>query len=320
VPVPKKPKPQTNNDYRPVALTPALMKCFEHLVLRQLVEQTACQLDPLQFAYKRNRSVEDATALLIHRLTQHLEGPGTYARVLFVDFSSAFNTMRPSTLYRKLVEMGVSESLCAWILDYLRCRKQQVRVGVTFSSMLTTNIGAPQGCVLSPVLFTIYTNNHRGEEPHTCIPKYADDAALVGLISKNDETHYRQTIENFTGMCKLDDLELNVKKTKEMVIDFRKAPNTLEPVKINETEVETVTQYPYLGTLVANDLTWCANTNRQVSKATKRMYHLRKLREFKVCPTILKLFYTSVIASVAVFGISVRGALLPNGRKEPSAE
>ena len=115
-------------------------------------------------------------------------------QVLFIDFSSAFNTMRPSTLIRKLQDMGVQESLCRWIHDYLRGRPQCVHVGSTMSGTVVTNIGAPQGCVLSPVLFVVYTNDHRGNEPHTCNCKYADDAALAGFITNGDDTHYRQSI------------------------------------------------------------------------------------------------------------------------------
>lgn len=311
VPVPKKPVPKVKNDYRPVALTPIVMKCFERLILRRLLQQVSHLMDPLQFAYKQGRSTEDATAYIIHRITEHLDSPGTYARVLYVDFSSAFNTMRPSTLHNKLRGMGVNESLCRWILDYLRGRQQKVRVGSVFSKPISTFIGAPQGCVLSPVLFTLYTNDHRGQEPHTFIGKYADDAGLVGLISGDDERPYRNSIIKFVQGCDADDLELNVAKTKEMIVDFRKGVTAHDPVVIKGSGVEIVHEYDYLGTRVASDLCWIANIKKQVAKAMKRLYHLRKLREFKVNPSILKLFYTSIIESVMLFGVAVWGGNLP---------
>ena len=74
------------------------MKVFERLVLRSLKAATDNQLDPHQFAYRANRSVDDAVALALHRILQHLEISGKYARVLFVDFSSAFNTIIPRKL------------------------------------------------------------------------------------------------------------------------------------------------------------------------------------------------------------------------------
>ncbi len=73
----------------PVALTSVVMKSFERLVLAHLKDITGPLLDPLQFAYRANRSVDDAVNMGLHYILQHLDKPGTYARILFVDFSSA---------------------------------------------------------------------------------------------------------------------------------------------------------------------------------------------------------------------------------------
>ena len=78
------------------------MKVFEHIMLRYLKSSTAGLLDPHQFAYQTNRSVDDAVALGLHYVMNHLEQPSTYARILFVDFSSAFNTIIPVKLFDKL--------------------------------------------------------------------------------------------------------------------------------------------------------------------------------------------------------------------------
>ncbi|XP_070184747.1 uncharacterized protein [Littorina saxatilis] len=80
VPVPKKPNPLTLNDYRPVAHTSIPFKCAEKLVLRRLRLETEDHQDPLQFAYTRNRSTEDAILTLVHNVSAHLEKPSSYAR------------------------------------------------------------------------------------------------------------------------------------------------------------------------------------------------------------------------------------------------
>ena len=123
----------------------------------------------------------------LHHLTEHLNTPGNYAGVLYIDFSSAFNTMRPSTLYQKLQVIGVDINICNWILDYLQDRKQQVRVNTTLSSTTTAQIGAPHGCVLSQVQFTIYTNSHKSTAPQVIIIiKLADDTAAAGHLSPTE--------------------------------------------------------------------------------------------------------------------------------------
>ncbi|KAF0047446.1 hypothetical protein F2P81_001079 [Scophthalmus maximus] len=74
------------------------MKTFECLVLSLLKSITDPHLDPLQFAYRANRSVDDVVNIALHFLLQHLDSPGTYARILALDFSSAFNTIIPILL------------------------------------------------------------------------------------------------------------------------------------------------------------------------------------------------------------------------------
>jgi len=66
----------------------------------------------LQLAYRANRSVDDAANLALHHILQHLGSAGTYARILFVDFSSALNTIIPSLLQEKLSQLSMPDSTC----------------------------------------------------------------------------------------------------------------------------------------------------------------------------------------------------------------
>ena len=99
IPVPKKSTASCLNDYRSVALTSVVMKTLERLVLQFLKSIIDPLLDQFQFAYRNNRSVDDAVAIGLFHVLKHLDSPNTYARILFVDFSSAFNTIIPSKLF-----------------------------------------------------------------------------------------------------------------------------------------------------------------------------------------------------------------------------
>ena len=67
--------------------------------------------------------------------------------MLFLDFSSAFNTIIPQQLADKLVPLGLGTPLCNWLLDFLTDRPQSVRVGNNNSNVISLSTGSPQGCV-----------------------------------------------------------------------------------------------------------------------------------------------------------------------------
>ncbi len=123
-----------------------------------------------------NRSVDDVVNMGLHNILQHLDKPGNYTRILFVDFSLAFNTIMPYRLSDKLTQLSVPTSICQWTPSFLTDRQQLVRLGKLTSRTLTISTGAPQGCVLSPLLFSLYTNDCTSKDPSVKLPKFADDS------------------------------------------------------------------------------------------------------------------------------------------------
>lgn len=117
-PIPKKAKVTGLNDYRPVPLTSVVMKVLEPLVLAHLKSITDPALDSLQFVYRANRSTDNMVNMALHYVLEHLDTAGNYARILFVDFSSAFNVILPLTLERQLSLLQVPVPTCRWITDF----------------------------------------------------------------------------------------------------------------------------------------------------------------------------------------------------------
>ncbi|KAI3374650.1 hypothetical protein L3Q82_021225, partial [Scortum barcoo] len=91
--------------------------------------------------------------------------------------------------------LGFNSTLCDWLLDFLTGRPQSVRIGSLMSGRITVNTGTPQGCVLSPVLYSLFTYDCVASHKDNTFLKFADDATVNGLISGGDETAYRSRQE-----------------------------------------------------------------------------------------------------------------------------
>ena len=98
-----------------------------------------------------------------------------------------------------------------------------VRVGNYTSAMLIFNTGAPQGSMLSPLLYSLFTDDCMAKQDSNTIIKFANDTTVVGLITDNDETSYKEEVRDLAVWCKDDNLSLNVIKTKEMTVNYRKS-------------------------------------------------------------------------------------------------
>ena len=311
IPVPKKSPITCNNDLRPVALTSVVMKSVERLVLKLLKSVTLSYLDPLQFAYQAKRNTEDAILYSLEKLYSHLEmtKAGNSARIVYFDFSSAFNTIQPCLLGKKLVKMNVSPNIITWVVNYLTSRQQFVHLkcSESSSSNLTSDTGAPQGTVLAPFLFILYTSDFRADGDGCSLVKFADDTALIGLINEDDSAAFLKCIERFVSYCRENYLELNTSKTKELVIDYRKNRHMPDPILINNKEVTRTDQYKYLGVVMDDQLCWHHHVDYLIKKMNSRIFCLRKLHKFQVRDDILKIFYGSIIASVWKYCICAWG-------------
>ena len=97
--------------YDPIAFTSVAMKCFGRLVLAHINNIISDTLDPLQFAYRLNRSTGDAISITLHPALHHLDKRNTYVGMLLIDYSAALNTLVPSKLITKLRTLELNTSL-----------------------------------------------------------------------------------------------------------------------------------------------------------------------------------------------------------------
>ena len=115
-----------------------------------------------------------------------------------------------------------------------------VRVANNTSNRLILNTGAPQGCMLSPLLYSLFTHDCTARHDSNTIIKFADDTTVVGLITDNDETAYWEEVRELAVWCQDNNLSLNVIKTKEMIVEYSKKRTEHAPILIDRAAVEQV--------------------------------------------------------------------------------
>ena len=128
------------------------------------------------------------------------------------------------------------------------------------------------------------------------IIKFSGDT--TGLTTNNDETAYREEVRDLAVWCQNNNLSLNVNKTKELIVDYRKRRIKQVPINIQRAVLEWVESFKFLGVHITNKLSWSKHTKTVVKRARQQLFPLRRLKKFAMGPQILKKLYSCTIESI----------------------
>ena len=145
-------------------------------------------------------------------------------------------------------------------------------IGSNTSATLILNTGAPQGCVLIPLLYYLLTHDCMARHNSNTIIKFSNDTTVVELITDSDETSYREEIRDLAGWCQNNNLSFNVTKTKEMIVDCKKRSTEHIPVLIDGAVVEQVESFKFLGVHINNKLDWSKHTKTIVKRSRQSLF------------------------------------------------
>ena len=177
-------------------------------------------------------------------------------------------------------------------------RPQFVRLQNGVSDSIQSSTGAPQGTVLAPFLYAIYTADFKRNTSGCLLRKISDNTVIAGLIKGGKDEEYRSVIRDFVDRSDKNHLYLNTTKTKEMVVDFgRRIQPAPAPICIQDAEVEVVSSHRNLGVQLDSKLVWRIHVEAVCKKGQSRLYLLRRLRSFNICQPLLHNVYHSVVAS-----------------------
>ena len=153
--------------------------------------------------------------------------------------------------------------------------KTFVRVNGVLSKMFFST-GSLQGCVLSSLLYILYTNDCRSAHENRHLVKCADDTVIVSLLNNTENSH-GPLVDYFVEWCERSHLYVNVSKMKDMLIHFRKVPTSVIRTSIQGEDVELVREYKYLGTIIDNELRFESNTDAICRKIQQILFFLRNI-------------------------------------------
>ena len=180
-------------------------------------------------------------------------------------------------------------------------RQQITKIGDNYSNLAGVNFGVPQGSILGPLLFTLYINDLANTvSPDSVMFLYADDSAVftrdksvedVGRVLNRDMVEISKWLQ-------VNCLTLNTNKTKCMLFGsqakLRRSENNLHVV-INNTAIDNVTQFKYLGVWMDQSLTWSDHIDKLSKKVNKRLGVLRRVKNVLPQNTLNLLYKTLIL-------------------------
>ena len=285
------------NNFRPIAILPAVSKIMEHLIQSQTMSYLERNgvLDVHQGGFRKNNSTTATTSSMLDDLYLNINNRQlTYA--IFIDFRKAFDSINHEILLKKLGKLGFANSAVMWFQDYLTNRTQYTVVNGFNSGLLDISCGVPQGSVLGPVLFLLFINDLSSSIKFSGHKLYADDTVLYSKCTLEDDitlrTNLQKDLDSVSCWCKKNAILMNVKKTKTMMFGTKyKLREVPQPAfQVNQRQLECVLFYKYLGTYLDSELTFVKQTNETIKSISYKFYYLGKIKRFLNTDILLRLY------------------------------
>lgn len=307
--VPKPGKlPSEVTSYRPISLLPILSKLFEKILLKRLhpILEEKTLIPNHQFGFRNKYSTIDQ----VHRITNIIEKALEEKQIcstIFLDVTQAFDKVWHKGLVRKLqkyLPKQYSEILESYIMQRLFRIKQEDE----YSALKHIKAGVPQGSVLGPVLFLLYTNDLPQNE-ETTVATFADDTAVlaVGKTLQEVTEKLQRTVNDISNWTNKWQIKLN--ELKSVHVNFTNKHVQHIPVYINNKMVQHSNSAKYLGLTLDAKLRWKTHVKKKRDELNLRYIKIYWLIGRYSCLSIHNklLLYKQILKPIWTYGLQLWG-------------
>lgn len=275
-------------NYRPVSLTSICCKIAEKIIVAELLQHALNNeiIPKEQHGFLPGRSV--VTNLLDSaNVWTKIVDRGQPLDIIYLDFSKAFDKVPHNFLIHKLNAYGIKGRLLQWINAFLSNRSFCVRVGKSFSVEMTASSGVPQGSVLGPILFLLYTADLLSSIgcPYSA---YADDIKIFGNPLDVD---FQAELNKIVEWSNLWRIPLNASKCCVLHCGLNNPNKTFI---VNGSPLMAKNSQKDLGVIVTNKLSWSEQSTAAAGKAKRMLFLLKKVFRYPSYELIKKLYCTYI--------------------------
>jgi hypothetical protein len=313
-PVHKKGDINIVSNYRGISFNNCIGKIFAALLLKRLESWLNERkiIGEFQAGFRKDYSTVDNVFNLMSIIKIKLSVKRQKVYAFFVDLSAAFDRIDRQALIYKLSTIGLSCKMLSTLENYYTGTTSKVWSSEGLSQAFDTHTGVKQGCVLSPILFSLFLNDIESYVEggikvggrNIKLLAYADDIVLLA----SDRWSLQKMIDGFDYYCSMWKLSVNLEKSKIIIFRNGGRPGRNENWRFRNIKIEVVNQYKYLGIDLTSGLSMEQHLKRTSAVAKNALGAFDKilLNKYISFPSKLKIF-NAASRAIMCYGAQVWG-------------